>query len=249
MPPAAQEQFLTIMFTDLVGSTQMKTEWGTPKFLADIWEPHEAILKRVIEGVGGAKFRGSRGDGYRVTFTSPKAAVEVALKFQYELRSHEFANGVRPQVRIGIHCGTVQILANGDIAGLGADICGRITDSCCQSGQTLLTKSAHDQAVEYLKNSELSLNEAESRSISWQTHGEWKFKGIDSEWELFEVSLDGMERLPPPTESSKAWLFVDAGDWRPVAGEPFEKRPGWTLEKKLGQKADSVKSGLLGTKR
>ena len=104
----APQQVLTIrrsatfLFTDIVGSTEMLTMLGEETWLRALRE-HNSIVMDVVDRNGGTGLK-FLGDGWMVTFTWPRDAVDAAVGIQRAHATDPSPDGFR--VRIGVHNGT-----------------------------------------------------------------------------------------------------------------------------------------------
>ena len=100
---------LTLLFTDIVGSTQLKNALGDAEAVALIHEHHETV-RSFLRGFAEAAEISTAGDSFFIVFAKPSDAVKFSLLLQSALRSHSAPDG-RPKIadRIGIHLGEVII--------------------------------------------------------------------------------------------------------------------------------------------
>ena len=102
--PAAK--VLTIMMTDIVGSTALRRARGD-RDADDILGLQAAIVHDEVTAFGG-RVRKSLGDGFLISFPSTVAAVRAAAAIQRALQEHNTADPQRAvEIRIGIHTGEV----------------------------------------------------------------------------------------------------------------------------------------------
>jgi hypothetical protein len=102
---------ITILFTDVQGSTQLRARHGD-RVADEILHDHEAIVRRAIGAYGGAEVA-FLGDGFMATFGTPAAGLSCAIAIQQALQSYGRDNADRRiRVRIGLHHGqTPRLLA------------------------------------------------------------------------------------------------------------------------------------------
>lgn len=130
-PPAAKEMplddsaFRAIMFTDMVGSTEM-TELLGDTMAMELLRAHDAIIRRSLEQHGGSEVK-HLGDGIMASFNDVPASVACAMRIQEELASYNEGNETQIHVRIGIHAGDPVEESNdlfGSAVQMAARICG-----------------------------------------------------------------------------------------------------------------------------
>ena len=113
----------TLMFTDIVGSTNLAEALGD-----EAWERllrwHDDMLRSLV-AKGGGQVVNSTGDGFFAAFDSAAAAVDVAIAIQRALRDQAFNSGFAPSVRIGLHT-TAATLRGDDYSGIGVHVAARI---------------------------------------------------------------------------------------------------------------------------
>jgi adenylate cyclase len=106
---------ITFVFTDIVGSTEKLTTLGESIWLRAL-NDHNYVVQDVVDAYGGNAHK-FLGDGWMVTFASPRDGIDSAIAIQRELSRDPSPDGFR--VRIGVHRGTA--LATGDDF-LGKDV-------------------------------------------------------------------------------------------------------------------------------
>lgn len=76
----SQSRLLTLVFTDLVGSVELKGRLGDQAAVERIARHHQH-LRGLVEGCGGREID-CAGDGFFLTFETPSTAVDFALRLQ-----------------------------------------------------------------------------------------------------------------------------------------------------------------------
>ena len=228
-----------IMFTDLVGSVDLKQRLRALAYAALI-ERHDALFMEILRGTPGAELRQDTGDGFYALFPTPAAAVEAALRFQRALQEEPWAEEPA-RLRIGLHAGQIAELsgteADTKLVGLPIDLAARVM-SLARPGQILLTRHVFDDARQYLR--QLPGDAADRPALQWLAHGRYLFKGYDDPLEICEVGEPGIAPLQPPADSDKALRNSSVEEaellgWRPAAGLPVPSHPDWRLLEKLGE--------------
>jgi class 3 adenylate cyclase len=132
--PAAE--VLTIMMTDVVGSTELLRARGD-RGADDILALQGAIVHRQVTAFGGRVHK-SLGDGFLMSFPSTVAAVRAAAAIQRALSEHNTADPQRSiEIRIGIHTGEVTE-RDGDLLGQAVHAAARVMAEA-GGGQILTT--------------------------------------------------------------------------------------------------------------
>jgi class 3 adenylate cyclase len=130
-PPSAKTRpiddpaFRAIMFTDMVGSTEMTAALGDVRAV-ELLKAHDAIVRRSLKQHGGAEVK-HLGDGIMASFGDVPSSVECALEIQKEFKSYNENSAPPIHVRIGIHAGEPVAESNdlfGSAVQMAARICG-----------------------------------------------------------------------------------------------------------------------------
>ena len=191
-------RILTLVFTDLVDSTALKSQRGD-QAVGELIARHRAHVRRLAAECGGRVIDWA-GDGCFLSFETPSAAVLFALRLQ---QTHSDESEL-PGVRTGIHMGEVsdRLGPDGDVAhprveGLAVDLAARIC-GLARPSQVLMSSSVADSARQRLDG------KAFSRAILWRAHGSYSLKGFDELLEIREAGLEGVARFEAPAATEKA---------------------------------------------
>ena len=162
-PVTVDRVLATVLFTDIVGSTEKAAEIGDRRW-HDLLESHHAAIRRNL-----ARFRGneikSTGDGILATFDGPARGVRCACAI---------AGDVRPlgiEVRAGLHTGECEMIGD-DVGGIAVHIGARIA-ALAAAGEVLVSSTVKDLVA----GSGLRFADRGSRSL----------KGVPGEWRIFAV--------------------------------------------------------------
>ena len=136
------EAHLTMMFTDIVGSTSLITVIGDPAW-RDLRRWHDATLRTHFERHAGREVDHA-GDGFLVAFEEAAAAIGCAIEIQRSLVEHRRASGFAPSVRIGLHTGKVHRDGSA-FAGAALHVASRVAASA-GAGQILATAATVQEA-------------------------------------------------------------------------------------------------------
>src|ERR1041385_1964601 len=228
---------MTMLFTDIEGSTQLKQIVGDRAAIALI-QQHHAAIRDLIAKFPEAEEIGTAGDLFFIVFAKPSEAVQFALLMQNEMRRLRTSTGHPVLDRIGIHVGEVFVEDRGpqahDLFGIQIDTASRVM-SLGNADQILLSRFAFDSARQVLRGAEIP-NVGE---LTWLNHGYYEMKGVEEPLEVCEVGETGLAVLTAPADSAKAHRHRDPTDarvlgWPPASGQVVPNTQ-WQLEKCLGE--------------
>jgi class 3 adenylate cyclase len=101
--PAVDPGRRAVMFTDIVGSTEMTARLGDTAAL-ELVRAHDALVRRGLNAFGGREIKHT-GDGIMASFDQPPNAVGAAADIQRRFAGYNAEAAERLSVRIGIHAG------------------------------------------------------------------------------------------------------------------------------------------------
>lgn len=153
----------TVLFTDIVGSTERAAELGDRRW-RELIEGHHALVRREL-----ARFRGreidTAGDGFLAAFDGPARAIRCASAV---------AEGVRPlglEVRAGLHTGECEVMGD-KLGGIAVHIGARIA-ALAGPGEVLVSSTVKDLVA--------------GSGLEFEDRGTYPLKGIPGDWRLFAV--------------------------------------------------------------
>jgi class 3 adenylate cyclase len=154
----------TVLFTDIVGSTQRAAALGDRGW-RDLLDNHDQAVRRQLERFRGREID-TAGDGFFATFDGPGHAIECALAIRDTLKAIDI------DVRAGIHTGEIEV--RGDrLAGLTVNIGARVS-ALAGTGEVLVSSTVKDIVA--------------GSGIEFADRGEHKLKGVPGTWHLFAVN-------------------------------------------------------------
>jgi class 3 adenylate cyclase len=201
---------VTLLFTDIVGSAELKRALGDQAGVALI-QRHHALVRELLGRFAEAAEIATAGDSFLLEFTKPSEAVRFALLLQGRLRVLGQQTGHPVEDRIGVHVGEVVIEEGAgaakpkDLYGLQVDTCARVM-SLAGANQILMTRFAFDSARQALRGQDLE----GVGELRWLNHGPYLFKGLEEPLEVCEVRVGGAEGVTPPPSTEKAQRYVSA---------------------------------------
>lgn len=153
-------QLLTVLFTDIVGSTTRAAELGDRRW-RELLEEHNAMIRRSIERFQGNEIDRA-GDGFLATFDGPARAIRCALEIVGRLEQ------LGVDVRAGIHAGEVELI-DGGIGGIAVHTGARVA-AAAAPGEVLVTSTVADLVA--------------GSGIEFRERGIHDLKGVPGEWHL-----------------------------------------------------------------
>jgi class 3 adenylate cyclase len=198
-------KLLTMLFSDIVGSTKIKQQFGDSKAVSII-EDHHSIVRELLLVTTSGQEVSTSGDSFFIVFETPSEAVIFALKWQDRIRDFAYSHGLDLSDRIGIHVGEVyssKTTVPGkdiDYNGIQVDTTARLM-SLAQGNQILLSQCAFENAKQMLEGVQIPGVDM----ISWKSYGRYSIKGVNSPIEVFEVGETGAALLKQPPDSDKAY--------------------------------------------
>jgi eukaryotic-like serine/threonine-protein kinase len=172
-PHAAPDGTVTIMFSDIEGSTAMNERLGDKRWL-ELLREHNAIVRKQVKAHGGFEVK-SAGDGFMVAFQSARKGLDCAIAIQRAFAAH-YEKAEEPlKVRIGLHTGEA-IKEGEDFFGKHVNLAARI------AGQA--------QGGEILVSSLLKALVDSAGDIAWSESREVELKGLKGKHSVFQVAWE-----------------------------------------------------------
>jgi len=154
----------TVLFTDIVGSTDKACELGDRRW-TELLERHNQVLRAML-----ARYRGTEanttGDGFLATFDGPARAVKCA---------QAICEAVRPlglEVRAGCHTGEIELLG-ADVGGVAVHIGARVA-ALAGPSEVLVSSTVKDLVA--------------GSGLTFEDRGERELKGVPDRWRLYAVA-------------------------------------------------------------
>ena len=140
-PPAPRRRWVTVMFTDIAGSTSLNEALGDDEW-SRFLSSHRQMVRDALRDRGGTEVS-TQGDGLLGRFASPADAVLCAVDIQRRIEDMRGSGGMVPRVRIGVHAGEA-VDDEGDIVGRVVNLAARVTSEA-QPGEILVTEPVADE--------------------------------------------------------------------------------------------------------
>jgi predicted ATPase/class 3 adenylate cyclase/DNA-binding SARP family transcriptional activator len=153
----------TVIFTDIVGSTERAAMLGDENWAA-LLEEHNRIVREELNAHHGREVK-QTGDGFLATFDSPARAVRCAHAIAVEVRH------LGVEIRAGVHTGELEIRGS-DIGGLAVHVASRAM-AHASPGEVVVTGTVRDLVA--------------GSSIAFEDRGVRTLRGVPGEWKLLAV--------------------------------------------------------------
>jgi class 3 adenylate cyclase len=161
--PEPDRVLATVLFTDVVGSTELATRLGDRAW-RDLLGRHNAAIRRELGRWRGREVD-TAGDGFLATFDGPARAIRCAVAAVASVR------GLGMRIRAGVHTGEVEV-TNGDLRGIAVHIGSRV---CGLAGpnEVLVSRTVADLVA--------------GSGIVLADRGEHELKGVPGNWQVYAV--------------------------------------------------------------
>jgi class 3 adenylate cyclase len=170
---AAAISFRTVLFTDLVGHTEMMSRLGDERG-REVLREHERITRDVLKAHAGTEVK-TMGDGFMASFGSVTRAVECAIALQRaidERNSHLTPDTSHLSVRVGLNAGE-PIEEDGDLFGATVILASRIAAKA-EGGEILVADTVRGLCS--------------GKGFLFADRGEFVAKGFEEPVRVYEVS-------------------------------------------------------------
>ena len=169
--PEPDRVLATILFTDVVGSTQRAAELGDARWREEL-ERHEALVRREAAAARGRVVK-SMGDGHLCAFDGPARAIRTA---QRVIEAAELP------LRAGVHTGECEAIGD-DLGGLAVHIGARV-GALAGPGEVLVSNTVKDLVV--------------GAGFPFTDRGEHELKGVPGRWRLHAVTEEAERPVVEP---------------------------------------------------
>jgi pimeloyl-ACP methyl ester carboxylesterase/class 3 adenylate cyclase len=160
---AAERVLATVLFADIVGSTDRAAQLGDKHWRA-VLDGFEDVSRREVERFRGREIN-RRGDDFLATFDGPARAVQCAMALGTALRPMDL------QIRAGVHTGEIELRGD-DVGGIAVHIGARVC-ALADADEVLVTRTVKDLTV--------------GSDLRFRDRGDHLLKGIPEPLRIYEV--------------------------------------------------------------
>jgi pimeloyl-ACP methyl ester carboxylesterase/class 3 adenylate cyclase len=161
--PQPDRVLKTVLFTDIVGSTEHAAQTGDRRWRS-VLASHHNVVRRELERFGGREVD-TAGDGFLATFDGPARAVHCACSISKRMAELGIA------IRAGLHTGEVEVIGD-NVGGIAVHTGARVA-SKAGAGDVLVSSTVKDLVV--------------GSGIRFDDLGRHRLKGVPETWRLYRV--------------------------------------------------------------
>jgi DNA-binding NarL/FixJ family response regulator len=162
----------TVLFTDIVGSTDLASRIGDREW-KELLETHHRVIRSHLERLGGREMD-TAGDGFFAVFDSPGRGIECAREILTSLRE------LGIEIRVALHMGECEVIGR-KVGGIAVHVGARIL-STAGAGEVRVSSTVRDVVS--------------GSGVQFHDQGIHALKGIPGEWHLYSVVGDHQASSP-----------------------------------------------------
>ena len=162
--PEGDVRTSTILFTDIVASTEQSARLGHRKWTA-LTDAHDTMVRSILTRRRGHEVK-TIGDGFLATFDGTSRAVRAAIEIVTQ------AKNIGLEVRAGVHLGEIEVRTD-DVVGLAGSIAKRICD-LAGPGEVFTSRTVSEVAA--------------GSGVTFTADRDHTLKGVPGTWPLFTAT-------------------------------------------------------------
>jgi class 3 adenylate cyclase len=155
----------TVLFTDIVGSTEILARRGDSSW-RHVLDTHHAVARHAVERHRGTLIK-TTGDGVLATFDGPGRAIHSAGAIRDSVRD------LGLEIRGGLRTGELEVIGD-DVGGIAVHIAARVM-ALAQPGEVLVSSLVPGLVA--------------GSGIEFEDRGERELKGVPGRWRLFAAQI------------------------------------------------------------
>ena len=163
-PPELDTVLATVLFSDIVGSTEHQARLGDRAW-KDLVQQHHTTVRRALTKWRGVEID-TAGDGFFASFDGPARCIQCALEISRRVRE------LGIETRAGVHTGECEVI-DGKVGGLSVSIGARVAANAMAS-EVLVSQTVKDLVA--------------GSGLTFTDRGEHELKGVPDHWRLYAVT-------------------------------------------------------------
>jgi class 3 adenylate cyclase len=160
-PPATERVLLTVLFTDIVGSTSVAAELGDRRW-KELLQRHDDAVRAELRRFDGTEVK-TTGDGFLASFSGPTRAIQCAGA----IRDRAAALGLR--LRAALHTGECEKRGK-DLSGIAVHLAARLLDHAA-AGDVVVSRTVKDLVV--------------GSGTIFEERGETTLRDVPGSWQIY----------------------------------------------------------------
>jgi class 3 adenylate cyclase len=161
--PLTERVLLTVLFTDIVGSTSRVAELGDRRW-QELLRDHDEAIRAALSRYEGSEVK-TTGDGFLATFQHPSKGIRCACAIR------DRAGEMGLEIRASLHTGECERRAH-DLSGIAVNIAARILDEA-SAGDIVVSATVKDLVV--------------GSGIAFDARGKVTLRGVPGRWSTYAV--------------------------------------------------------------
>ena len=162
-PPASERVLLTVLFTDIVGSTAVAAQMGDRRW-KELLQRHDDGIRTELRCYDGTEVK-TTGDGFLAAFHGPTKAIQCASAIRDRMA------GIGLKIRAALHTGECERRGK-DLSGIAVHLAARLLDHA-QAGDVIVSRTVKDLVV--------------GSGIALEERGETTLRDVPGTWQLYSV--------------------------------------------------------------
>lgn len=165
-PPASERVLLTILFTDIVGSTSLAAELGDRRW-KELLQRHDDAVRAELRRHDGIEVK-TTGDGFLAAFQRPTRAIQCAIAIRERMAS------LGLKVRAALHIGECEKRGE-DLSGIAIHLASRLLEHA-HAGEIVASRTVKDLVV--------------GAGIAFEERGDVELRDVPGTWQIVSVSAN-----------------------------------------------------------
>jgi pimeloyl-ACP methyl ester carboxylesterase len=163
--PTSERVLLTVLFTDIVGSTSVAAKLGDQRW-KELLQRHDDAVRMELRRFDGTEVN-TTGDGFLAAFQGPTKAIQCAVA----IRDRAAAMGL--DIRAALHTGECQRCGN-NLSGIAVHLASRLLDHAA-TGDVMVSRTVKDLVV--------------GSGVAFEERGEANLRDVPGSWQLYAASV------------------------------------------------------------